>query len=144
MHRDAPPPRAMCAPVSFAEDAQIRDCTALIRDSDLQQYTQQLHRQFPAKVHRVYNRSQSATVFENNMAQQRDDVCMMCLTNGPLENIALDSAADSAMAGCSHRACVQCWRALYERQPAWFTTAPCPVCRQNIAPFLRREYGWCR
>ena len=53
----------MCAPVSFAEDAQIHDWTALIRDSDLQQYTQQLHRQFPAKVHRVYNRSQTAPVF---------------------------------------------------------------------------------
>ena len=120
--------------------------------SELQQGTRQrpaaVHTtappQFPAKVHRVYNRSQTAPVFEKNMAEQRSDVCMLCLTNGPLENIALDSAADSAMAGCSHRACVQCWRALYERQPAWFTTAPCPVCRQDIAPFLRREYGWCR
>ena len=125
-----------------AEMAQIREWLSHMPDEGLRCYAQQLYRSFPGKVCDVYDNSQSMDVFHRRLEEKRHDNCLFCLANGALDNVALDSAAISEMAGCDHRACVECWRAYYKRQKAWFEHAECPTCRQDVAGFLKREYGW--
>jgi hypothetical protein len=125
-----------------AEMAQIREWMSHIPDEDLRCYAQQLYRSFPGKVCDVYDNSQSMDVFHRRLGEKQHDKCMFCLANGALDNVALDSAVISAMDGCDHRGCVQCWRVYYKRQKAWFEHAECPTCRQDVAGFLKKEYAW--
>ena len=125
-----------------AEMAQMREWLSHIPDEDSRCYAQQLYQSFPGKVCDVYDNSQSMDVFHRRLEEKQHDNCMFCLANGALDNVALDSAVISAMDGCDHRACVQCWREYYKRQKAWFEHAECPTCRQDVAGFLKREYAW--
>jgi hypothetical protein len=125
-----------------SESMQLRAWVAAIPEQAVWVYTAKLQQAYPGKVTDTYNTSQCMHTFHRRMQQKAEENCVFCAKNGSMDNVAMDSPRASEMAGCDHRACVECWRKEFKRQPAWFEHADCKVCGWNLAPFLKQEYAW--
>jgi hypothetical protein len=138
----------MSAPVPVGA---LRAIEAMPSGSEAQDYAYELCRAYPGKIADLYNavfhntwdvhsRKRDEERFAGQILEMKACNCIVCLRNGPVDNLILDSPQTQGHFPCNHFCCTECWEQLAARSDPDAAEVPCPMCRGDVKEYLASQH----
>jgi hypothetical protein len=138
----------MSAPVPVGA---LRAIEAMPSGSEAQDYAYELCRAYPGKIADLYNavfhntwdvhsRKRDEERFAGQILEMKACNCIVCLRNGPVDNLILDSPQTQGHSPCNHFCCTECWEQLAARSDPDAAEVPCPMCRGDVKEYLASQH----